>query len=293
MTSRRRFVGSLAAIPVLASLGPNRAIAAPGRAGQDELLLMTYNLRYAGDRKPNAWRDRRPVMKALFDAYAPDICGTQEGLYPQLRDIAADQPGYDWIGTGRDGGSRGEFMAVFYRRDRFEPLEFDHFWLSDTPDVVGSATWGNTNRRMVTWVRFQDRRTRREFHVWNTHLDHQVQGAREKAALLIRERIAKIREELPLFLLGDFNAQAAGNPAYDILVKEGGLTDTWFAAKERRNEDVDSFNNFGPVARQGRRIDWILARARAEIRATEIVTFRQGGQWPSDHCPVAAWLTLR
>ena len=79
----------------------------------------------------------------------------------------------------------------------------------------------------------------------------------------------------------------------DILVKEGGLTATWFAAKERRNEDANSFNNFGPLVRQGKRIDWILARAQIEVRATEIITFKQGEQWPSDHFPVAAWLTLK
>lgn len=292
MPSRRKFLGTLAAAPLLTSLTPSFSSAAPARASQDELLLMTYNLRYASDKKPNAWPDRRPVMKALLDEYAPDIFGTQEGVYPQLKDIAADQPAYDWIGTGRDGGSRGEFMAIFYRRDRFEPLEFDHFWLSDTPEVIGSTTWGNTNRRMVTWVRFKDRRTNREFHFWNTHLDHQIQPAREKASLLIRERIGKVKAELPLFLVGDFNAYATENEAYDILVKEGGLTDTWFAAKERRNEDANSFNNFEPLVRQGKRIDWILTRAAAEVRATEIITFRQGDQWPSDHFPVAVWLTL-
>ena len=119
----------------------------------------------------------------------PDLIGTQEGLYPQIKDIAADQPAYDWIGLGRDGGSRGEFMAIFYRRDRFEPLEYEHFWLSDTPDVIASSTWGNGVRRMVTWAKFRDRTTGREFYFWNTHLDHEVQFAREKSAELIRQRI--------------------------------------------------------------------------------------------------------
>jgi hypothetical protein len=52
-------------------------------------------------------------------------------------------PDYEWIGLGRDGGNHGEFMAVFYRVTRFEPLEFDHFWLSDAPNVVASSTWGS------------------------------------------------------------------------------------------------------------------------------------------------------
>jgi endonuclease/exonuclease/phosphatase family metal-dependent hydrolase len=293
MHSRRQFLGSLAAVPVLASTAPLFAAETTAKTNPTELAVMSYNLRYASERGPNAWPDRRPLMKALLDEHAPDLIGTQEGVYPQLKDIAADQPAYDWIGLGRDGGSRGEFMAVFYRRERFEPLEFDHFWLSDTPEVIASSTWGNTNRRMVTWVRFKDRRTGGQFHFWNTHLDHQLQPAREKAAALIRERIVKTDARLPLLLAGDFNAEAGANPAYDVLAKQSGLQDTWFAAKERRNEDVDSFNGFAPLKRQGKRIDWILGRGVTGVRATEVVTFGKDGKYPSDHFPVLAWLTLQ
>ncbi len=266
---------------------------APAAAGTDELGILSFNLRYANQRPPNSWPERRPVMRALFEEYAPDLVGTQEGLYPQLRDLASDLPGYDWIGTGRDGGSRGEFMAVFYRKERLEPLEYDHFWLSDTPDVIGSTTWGNTNRRMVTWVRFKDRRTGREFAFWNTHFDHAIQTAREKAALLVRQRLEKVEASLPVILAGDFNAVARANRVYDLLVTEGGLTDTWYAAAERRNADHNSFNDFRPAVKNGERIDWILARAKVDVRATEIITFNRNGQNPSDHFPLGVWLTLR
>jgi endonuclease/exonuclease/phosphatase family metal-dependent hydrolase len=290
MISRRLFLGVLTATFVLPSLA---SAADTARASASEFVIATYNLRFAGSEAPNAWPDRRPVVKALLDRYQPDLIGTQEGLYQQLKDIAADQPAYDWIGLGRDGGSRGEFMAIFYRRDRFEPLEYDHFWLSDTPEVVASSTWGNNVRRMVTWVRFRDRVTGREFYFWNTHLDHEVQVAREKAAELIRQRIGRLPADVPLFLVGDFNSIAVANRAYDILTKEAGLTDTWFAARERRNEDANSFTGFGPLRREGERIDWILARGAIDVRATELVTFRQGDQWPSDHLPVVAWVTLQ
>lgn len=290
MISRRLFLGVLAATCMLPSVA---SAADEVRASASELVIATYNLRFASNDAPNAWPDRRPVVKALLDRYQPDLIGTQEGLYQQLKDIAADQPDYDWIGLGRDGGSHGEFMAIFYRRDRFEPLEYDHFWLSDTPEVIASSTWGNNVRRMVTWARFRDRVTGREFYFWNTHLDHEVQVAREKAAELIRQRSGRLPADLPLFLVGDFNSIAAANRAYDILTKEAGLADTWFAAKERRNEDANSFTGFGPLRREGERIDWILARGAIDVRATEVVTFRQGDQWPSDHLPVVAWVTLQ
>ena len=290
MISQRFLLAILAAIVMLPAVA-NAADAA--RASASELVIATYNLRFAGSEAANAWPERRPVVKALLDRYQPDLIGTQEGLYHQLKDIAADQPAYDWIGLGRDGGSRGEFMAIFYRRDRFEPLEYDHFWLSDTPEVIASSTWGNGVQRMVSWVRFRDRVTGRAFYFWNTHLDHEVQTAREKSAELIRQRIGRLPTDSPLFLVGDFNSIAAANRTYDILTKEAGLTDTWSAARERRNEDANSFTGFGPLRREGERIDWILARGAMDVRATEVVTFRHGDQWPSDHLPVVAWITLQ
>lgn len=275
------------------ALHDHLAAAAPDNASVPEpLCVMTFNLRYASATPPNSWPQRRPVVKACLDAVQPDLIGTQEGLYAQLKDIAADQPGLEWIGLGRDGGSRGEFMAIFYRRDRFEPLEFDHFWLSDTPEVVASSTWGNTNRRMASWVRFRDRRTNREFYFWNTHLDHALQPAREKGAALILNRIDALKTELPVLLVGDFNAAAAKNAAYDVLVKDGGFTDTWTAAKERVNEGLNSFHDFKGPKPGGIRIDWILGRRLGEVEKAAIVTFTQAGQFPSDHFPVVAWLTF-
>ncbi|HKS38335.1 MAG TPA: endonuclease/exonuclease/phosphatase family protein, partial [Verrucomicrobiae bacterium] len=213
-----------------------------------------------------------------------------EGVYDQLKDIHADLPGYEWIGLGRDGGSRGEFMAVFYRKDRFEPLEYNHFWLSDTPNVIASTTWGNSNRRMVTWVRFRDARTKQDFYFFNTHLDHQIQPAREKGAALIRERVDSLKTTLPVLLVGDFNAVAGKNKAYDILVGEGVFTDTWTVAKERRNAEFNTFTGFNEPKKDGARIDWILARGPLTVASTEVVTFSKDGQFPSDHFPVVAWL---
>src|SRR6478736_2315125 len=124
------------------------------------LCVMTYNLRYASATPPNAWPDRRPLMRELITNVTPDVIGTQEGLHAQLQDLASDLPDYNWVGVGRDDGkTKGEFMAVFYRRARLEALTTNHFWLSDTPGLPGSTSWGNKNRRMVTWLKFRDRTT--------------------------------------------------------------------------------------------------------------------------------------
>lgn len=298
MISRRTFLTSSAVAAAAASpslvkaqvLQPNEPRAPKPDGALD---VMTYNLRYAAATGPNNWPARRPVMRDLLLQERPDVFGTQEGVYTQLKELASDLHDYRWIGLGRDGGSRGEFMAVFYRQDRLEPLEFDHFWLSDTPEVMGSTTWGNTNRRMVTWVRFEDRQTKRTFHFWNTHFDHQIETARQKSAGLIRDRIAKIPATTPVILLGDFNAFSGASKSYEILTQEAGLKDTWHAAKARSNEDANSFNDFRALERKSQRIDWILFRGEAQVHHAAVVTTKAENQWPSDHCPVTARITWR
>jgi len=289
MNSRRQFLSVIpliAASPALSSRADD--------AGGKGLRVMTYNLRYASMKGSEAWPDRRPAMKTLLKQQAPDIMGTQEGVYHQLRDLAADLPEYDWIGTGRDGGSRGEFMAIYYRRERFEPLAYDHFWLSDTPEVIASSTWGNTNRRMVTSVRFKDRRSDKVFHIWNTHLDHALQPAREKAAELIKTRLAKIPSNEPVILMGDFNAEATRNPVYDTLTRGIGFTDSWFTAAQRKNETLNSFNGFAKPVFNSARIDWILYRGDAEVTSAEVVVDGSPeGRQPSDHHPVLARMTWK
>jgi len=253
---------------------------------------MTYNLRFASTNPPNAWPQRRPLMSELIATIAPDVIGTQEGVYGQLQDLAADLPAYQWIGVGRDGGSRGEFMAVFYRTARLEPLAFDHFWLSDMPEVIGSKTWGPRLARMVTWVRFRDRETKAEFMFVNTHFDHQVQEAREKSARLVRDRVAGFDTQVPVLLVGDFNANAGKNKAYDILTDDKFFIDTWTTARERVNEDLGTVNGFKAIRKGGARIDWILSRGEVAVDRIEIVTFSRNGQFPSDHLPVVAKLRL-
>jgi endonuclease/exonuclease/phosphatase family metal-dependent hydrolase len=258
----------------------------------ETLRVMSYNLRYASNSKPNAWPDRRPIMVDCLKKSDPDIIGTQEGVYHQLKELASDLNEYRWIGTGREGGSRGEFMAIFYKEDRFEPLEYDHFWLSDTPEVIGSSSWGNTVKRMVTWVRFKDKKADTEFYLVNTHFDHQVQAAREKAAELLLSRVKKLNQDLPIIITGDFNAKGGANKAYDILTADGYLTDTWNTAKEKRGDLVATFNNFKRAIPGDNRIDWILTRNVEAPAWIEINTCQQGDQYPSDHFPVTIEITL-
>lgn len=252
----------------------------------DPLSVMSFNLRYASTAEPNSWAVRRPVMAQLLLTERPALLGTQEGLYGQLSDVAHDLPDhYDWIGLGRAGGSHDEFMAIFFDTHRLRPLEFDHHWLSDTPHVVGSRSWGNTVIRMVTWVRFADRLSGRQFVAVNTHFDHESANARLRGAEFVRDRLRG--QTLPVVLTGDFN-DVPGSPAYATLTAD--LADTWLTGRQT-TPAYGTFHGFGPLVPDGPRIDWILTRG-VTVESAAVNTFQRGGQFPSDHLPVQATITF-
>jgi endonuclease/exonuclease/phosphatase family metal-dependent hydrolase len=144
---------------------------------------------------------------------------------------------------------------------------------------------------MVTWVRFRDRRTGREFVHVNTHFDHASENSRQRSAELVRDTIAGFDPALPVVLTGDFNTEAPGSAPYRILVTEGGLVDTWLAGRQVTPE-WGTFPDYGEPVRGGDRIDWILANAGVEVLEAAINPFRVDGRYPSDHLPVQALVRL-
>ncbi|KOT37713.1 endonuclease [Streptomyces caelestis] len=282
--------GALAAsvaLPLSSTAPPPEPAPADGRPGRP-LEVMSFNLRFASTAEPNSWAARRPVMRRLLRRERPHLLGTQEALYGRLRDVEAGLgPSYDWIGTGRAGGSRDESMAVFHDTRRLDPLEYDHFWLSDTPDVIASNTWGNAHLRMATWVRFRDLRAGgREFCVLDTHLDNASRYAWERAAALVAERVGALSRLHPVIVTGDFDVAAHGDPVYDTMLGAG-LVDTWDAAAER-GDAYGTFHGYRPPVPGGARIDWILATPGVTVRRASVDAFAVDGRFPSGHPPVRA-----
>ena len=80
---------------------------------------------------------------------------------------------FSWFGVGRDNGqSLGETAVIFYRKDKFELLEQNTFWLSETPEVPGSRSWETSDTRIATWGKFEVKATGKIIYVFNTHFDH-------------------------------------------------------------------------------------------------------------------------
>lgn len=282
-------------------LPPPKAVAVR-EDGAIALRLVTFNLRYEndGDRGPRNWHERSVAAVRSLCRMKPDVFGVQEALHGQVADLWASLPDYDFTGVGRDDGRRaGEYTGIFFRRDRFvkDTSDAGTFWLSDTPEVPGSKSWGNEIPRIACWTRLTDRATDRSFYVFATHWDHRNQPSREQAARLIAQRIDTRRHgDEPVVVLGDFNA-VEGNPAVTYLLGQGsvlsGRQDTW------KNGLTDAFDNrhHGEANRTtlhfwdgkragGRNVDHILVSKGARVLDADIVVDPE--PYPSDHFPVTA-----
>lgn len=74
--------------------------------------------------------------------------GVQEGLIDQLHYIDAECPQYARVGVGRDDGAeKGEFMAVYYLRDRFELLDSGRSGSAKRPTRCRAAGTGPATAR--------------------------------------------------------------------------------------------------------------------------------------------------
>ena len=256
----------------------------------EPVRVVSYNIRYgtASD-GPNAWRLRRDKVFAALREEQPDVAGLQEALRFQLDEIQAAVPGYALLGGGRDDGkTRGEYSPLLVATSRFEVVSSRTDWHSDTPDVPGSTSWGNTLPRICTSAVLRDRRDQRILHVLNTHFDHQSAPSRLKSAETLAARIRALDPETPVVLTGDFNATPDSPPLRTLLAPRvdggAGLLDA-VAAVEPTLATFGTFHNWSDRT-DGPRIDFILVHPRGHLIAARVRP-DQGPPYASDHRLVA------
>jgi endonuclease/exonuclease/phosphatase family metal-dependent hydrolase len=260
------------------------------------LRVMTFNIRNSNAKDgADHWEHRKELFAKTVRDFDPDLLGTQEVVADQFDALGTMFPTYTAVGVARDDGKReGEWSAIYYRTSRFEALNSGNFWLSETPEKVGSISWDAACTRICTWARLRDRASGKEFLYANTHFDHKGSVARLESARLIRKQLPSLAKGSPVILIGDFNCIEDDEP-YRLLTESDGepgvpLLDTYRVVHPVRGKDEASFHGFkGNVV--GSRIDWILASRPFKATAAEIVHARNG-RLPSDHYPVTAVLAF-
>jgi endonuclease/exonuclease/phosphatase family metal-dependent hydrolase len=300
---------------------PLPAAAKPSAAALIRVLTCNVRLSTAKD-GDNAWARRRDSLASLIasfpDGNGPyDFIGTQETILnpdPELnqRDfLAAKLPGYGLVGRSRDKTpERGEAMILFWKKDRWQldPKDNGTFWLSDTPDAPGSKAGGAAYPRTAVFGLFHETGsggapTGRKVYVYDTHLDHVGEIARQRGAKALLAHIAaRAEQSAPVILMGDFNC-VADSPAVryilgektrldgDVVQSPVALADTFSVASfdDRQRGTTNSFKAPG-----SRKIDFIFASPALRPVFSQIIrTLRPDGGYPTDHFPVEAVLSWK
>ena len=254
------------------------------------LRVITFNIRY---NNPNdgehAWPNRKERVASLIRFHQADLIGMQEVLKNQINDLESLLPGYSWIGVGRDDGKdAGEFSPIFYRTDRFQLTDNGTFWLSETPDVIGSKSWDAAITRIANWAQFSDRNTSQTFLLLNTHFDHRGEQARSESAKLIVDHLQGLTAEYPIVVTGDFNVPPS-SAAYATMLSY--LKDSRLVSQIPAHGPEGTFAGFtvGSTANQDR-IDYIFVDSSTSVLRQGTLTDQHNGNYPSDHLPVFAEL---
>lgn len=290
--SKRHLAGPLVTLLSLALVMPPTDAAA-----SEPIRVMSFNLRYgSANDGDNRWELRKEFVAETVLASDPDLLGTQETLGFQ-RDYLVDKlPGYANLGVGReDGGDDGEMMALFYKTSRFEPLDEGHFWLSESPEQVGSKSWDSSLPRMCTWVKLRDRTApdARPILFMNTHFDHRGPVARRQSAVLVRQMADRLGEGCDVIVTGDFNAAVDSDPYRALVHADPEATrfvDTYAVARPEHEPGEGTFSGFQASETGGNRIDWVLVRGNWDVVSAKINRTARDGRTPSDHFPVEAVL---
>jgi endonuclease/exonuclease/phosphatase family metal-dependent hydrolase len=258
--------------------------------------LMTFNIRYQNWRDGlNWWLFRRSLVVDVINTYSPDILCLQEAELPQAEYILKNtQRSYVAFGMSRTTNIGDESTRILVDPNVFSISSHETYWLSDTPEVVGSTSYGNSNARTATQITLTHKKTGKSLVVTNTHLDHESEIARIKGVEQILDTVQKkvpgnyIARNL---IAGDFNN--AFNDAQEIkLMEAAGFSDTYFELHKTRPATFHRFTG-DAEANFPSKIDHIWRKgALKPINSAIITTAYLGGRYPSDHFPIVCTLEL-
>lgn len=251
----------------------------------------TFNVRYDNPADSmNNWQYRKDRVADFVKSQNLDVVGMQEVLHNQLEDLKARLPEYTEVGVGRDDGkTQGEYSPLFFKKDRFDLLDSNTFWLSQYPDSVGFIGWDGACTRIATWAKLKDKNSGRIIMAVNTHFDHVGTEARTKSALLIIDKIKEIVGEQPAVLTGDFNVSDKWDAYQTITTNEFVMKDAFKIAEKKEGVDY-TFHDFGRIPDDScEKIDYIFVTPQIKV-VDELIPAETPGQFLSDHNPHVATL---
>lgn len=257
------------------------------------MKIMTFNLRcdFILDFN-NRWDKRKDIVFDILNNYGCDIIGTQEATNKMFQDISENISKFNIIGKPRSKRFFVERNDVLISKE-YTILENKTFWLSEKPDKVGSSKWYSLFPRICTTAIIATQNGKR-FRVCNSHLDCFLPQAREYGLKKLIEIIGEEQEkdELPLILMGDFNAKPDSKLIQDF--KNGKYYNKRLVAVQDVNKELYKSGTMGKFKgkENGVHIDYIFVSEEFKIVDTQIIKYNIDGRYPSDHYPLMAEINI-
>ncbi|MCC8038703.1 MAG: endonuclease/exonuclease/phosphatase family protein [Bacteroidales bacterium] len=262
--------------------------------------VMSFNMRswMDNDTADMAWPRRLEPCRQMFIHQMPDLVGTQELRASMLPAAKTLLPGYGCYAHPQPADATDKQTGqgvIFYRLEKFEPLDSGFFWLSATPDVR-SRPWNSTDHhyRSAAWMKLRDRSTGQVVWFVTTHLPYKKDPVdtevRAKCCQLIIDQMTQIAgRDATVFVTGDMNASHAPTDTRRASV-EPFFQHMHSARDEARvSDNQSSFNGYGRVIPgvEGKNLDHIFYW-NAEPLVFETLNRPIYGpvRWISDHYPI-------
>lgn len=245
------------------------------------IRFVTFNIRCDYDQDgENSFRFRKKSILEKLGREKPDIVCFQE-VRPHVAEWLKQELGeYYVLGCGRSKDFADEQMTLAYRRDRFDLLFWETFWLSATGKPGSRFQDQSPCPRTAAEAVLLDREDHNAlYRVINTHLDHEGVEARRRGLQVILNRLAHTKHfpEAGLILAGDFNAEPDW-PELSALWETGNITDASASLG-------GTFHDYGRIERY-EKIDYVCIAPPLRAENARLWTDCTDGVYLSDHYPV-------
>ncbi|WP_228384143.1 endonuclease/exonuclease/phosphatase family protein [Sphingobacteruim zhuxiongii] len=293
-SSRRKFLkqaGLLASLPIL---GSAKGFSAEKTDKNLSVRVLTCNIRVdlpEDSAKGLGWQHRREACLQVIKNQKADLIGFQEVLKNQFLDLKRELS--DYFAFGFDGPEMDRFKEgyhgiaknpILFSKKRFELITAGGYWLSETPLIAGSISWGSARARNCSWVRLLDKKTKREIRLINLHLDHVSNEAKLGQIKLVLAESAQYEADFPQIMTGDFNNGYAAGLYPEII--DAGWKDTYVLSNGDAKPEGTT-NAFRPDDSErnarAKKIDFIFVKGPLTANKSHIIKDLWKGVVPSDH----------
>ena len=220
----------------------------------------------------------------------PDTLGVQEINSDWVSRMEEYLPQYGYYGVKRGGDSdekHSEMNGIFYLKDKYELLESNTFWLTDTPEVESKYP-DAACYRICSYIVLKNKATGKVFAHFNAHFDHINEGAQAFGGELVSKRAKELVSsygDISVVITGDFN-QYSDAPGCVALEKNG------FFNANKTVENGDNMLTYNDWTKDtvGRPIDYIFTNDGFTVNSYEVVTDTGSKTNVSDHYMIQAVL---